>query len=44
MFWYVVVEDDLETIATEAVDDDVLSLDQVVERLGATIESFKSGR
>ena len=43
MFWYVVVEDELETIATEAADDDVLALDKVVERLSATIASFKAG-
>jgi hypothetical protein len=43
MFWYVVVEDELETIATEAADDGVLALDKVVERLSATIASFKAG-
>jgi hypothetical protein len=42
MFWYVLVEESLETIATEQVDDDVLALDEVVSKLEATISSFRS--
>jgi hypothetical protein len=43
MFWHVVVEDNLETIGTEEVDDDIQALDEIVARLDATIASFKSG-
>jgi hypothetical protein len=44
MFWHVLVEENLETMATEEADQDILALDEIVARLDATIASFKSGR
>lgn len=44
MFWHMLQQDGLDTIATERVDDEVLALDQVVVRLAAAIESFQRDR
>jgi hypothetical protein len=41
VFWVVLVEGNLETIATEEVGADVLALDTAAEDMAATIASFR---
>lgn len=41
MFWSVVVEEDLETIASECVPAEILELDIAVRDLARLIEAFR---
>ena len=44
MFWFGAVEPGYEAIATQSVDEDVLAIDDIVARLAAVIEAFRSDR
>ncbi len=41
MFWVVLVDGELATIATEDVGDDVRAVDDAAEEIAAAIESFR---